>query len=114
MENDRVSFSWKDYADGNKKKIMTLDASEFIRRFLLHVLPDGFVKIRYFGFLANRNRKTCLERCRTLLKMCPPVKSPETWQETLCRIVGVDIDLCPLCHGRMRMKEILVPYRGPP
>jgi hypothetical protein len=115
MENKKVAFSWKDYADGNRKKIMTLDAHEFIRRFLLHVLPDRFVKIRYFGFLANRNRKACLERCRALLNtVCTPVKISETWQETLCRITGIDINQCPACHGRMRMKEILVPYRGPP
>ena len=67
-----VSFSWKDYADANKHKIMTLDAFEFIRRFLLHVLPDGFVKIRHFGLLSNRNRKTCLETCRTLLGVKEP------------------------------------------
>jgi len=115
MEKEKVSFSWKDYADGNRKKIMTLNAHEFIRRFLLHVLPDRFVKIRYFGFLANRNRKICLERCRALLNtICTPVKISETWQETLCRITGIDINQCPLCHGRMRMKEALVRYRGPP
>jgi hypothetical protein len=114
-DNEMVSFSWKDYSDGNRKKTMTLDADEFIRRFLLHVLPDRFVKIRYFGFLANRNRKACLERCRTLLKaQCPPVKLSETWQETLCRTTGIDINLCPLCHGKMRVKEAIAPYRGPP
>jgi hypothetical protein len=62
-----VTFLWKDYADGNKTKTMTLDAVEFIRRFLLHVLPVGFVRIRQFGFLANRARREKLALCRALL-----------------------------------------------
>ena len=57
FEDDRVSFRWRDYADGNKTKVMTLDADEFIRRFLLHVLPDRFVKIRHYGLLGNRCRR---------------------------------------------------------
>ena len=67
MQDGRVSFGYKDYADGNKSKVMTLDAVEFIRRFLLHVLPGGFVRIRQFGYLANRARKKKLALCRTLL-----------------------------------------------
>ncbi len=111
-ENGRVSFLWKDYADSNKQKVMTLDASEFIRRFLLHVLPDGFVKIRHFGFLSNRHRKACLEACRMLLGVKgPEPASSETWQESLLRITGIDVTQCPLCKGRMRRKEL---YRGPP
>ncbi len=112
MEDGKVSFLWKDYADGNKQKVMTIDASEFIRRFLLHVLPDGFVKIRHFGFLSNRHRKECLEACRTLLGVRKPEPAPsETWQESLLRITGIDVTRCPLCEGRMRRKEL---YRGPP
>jgi len=115
IEEGRVPFFWKDYADGNKKKIMALGATEFIRRFLLHVLPDRFVKLRYFGFLANRNRKICLERCRALLGVKHHNEGVfETWQEILCRMTGVDINLCILCRGRMRLKEVIVPYRGPP
>ena len=112
MENGKVSFLWKDYADGNKKKVMTLEATEFIRRFLLHVLPDRFVKIRHFGFLSNRHRKECLDACRMLLgvkEVGPAVV--ETWQESLLRITGIDVTRCPLCEGRMRRKEL---YRGPP
>ena len=67
MEDGRVTFEWKDYAGGNQTKTMTLEAVEFIRRFLLHVLPSGFVHIRHFGFLANRKRKEKLALCRSLL-----------------------------------------------
>ena len=70
MEDGRVTFEWKDYAAGNQTKTMTLEAVEFIRRFLLHVLPSGFVHIRHFGFLANRKRKEKLALCRSLLR-CP-------------------------------------------
>jgi hypothetical protein len=65
--DDKVSFRWRDYADGNRSKIMTLDAVEFLRRFLLHVLPDGFVRIRYFGFLGNHNRHKNIEVARKLI-----------------------------------------------
>ena len=67
LENGHVSFEWKDYAHRAHRKLMTLDAVEFLRRFLLHVLPSGLVRIRQFGFLANRVRKSKLELCRTLL-----------------------------------------------
>ncbi|HEY6301888.1 MAG TPA: IS91 family transposase [Terriglobales bacterium] len=67
FQHDQVTFRWKDYAHGNKKRKMTLSAEEFLRRFLLHVLPRGFVRIRFFGFLANRSRATLLPRCQRLL-----------------------------------------------
>ena len=67
MENDRVSFLWRDYAHGGKKKVMTISAHEFLRRFLLHVLPSRLVRIRHFGLFANRRRCAALERCRSLL-----------------------------------------------
>lgn len=67
MENDRVGFRWKDYRHGGRTKVMTLDAHEFIRRFLLHTLPDGFHRIRHYGFLANGHRAARLDQCRRLL-----------------------------------------------
>lgn len=114
MEDGKVTFSWKDYADGNTTKAMTLDAGEFIRRFLLHVLPDGFVKIRYFGLYAHRMRKENLDACREALGAEAPQEKPETWQEHLRRITGIDVTECPLCHGRMVRREVLGPTRGPP
>jgi hypothetical protein len=68
LADDRVSFQWRDSKDGKHLKLMTLEAVEFIRRFLLHVLPPGFVKIRHFGFLANRNRSQALALCRQYLQ----------------------------------------------
>jgi len=75
FDGDSVSFAWKDYKDGNKSKVMTLDATEFIRRFLLHVLPDGFVKIRHYGILCSRNIRTKLLKCRKLAGS-GPIPSP--------------------------------------
>ena len=115
MEDGKVFFLWRDYADGNKKKIMRLEASEFIRRFLLHVLPEKFVKVRYYGLLANRKSDTMLSRCRRLLA-CPnePKKesAPETWQEFLLRVCRLDLMTCPFCKkGRMVRKEAILPVR---
>jgi hypothetical protein len=91
---------------------MTLAVFEFIRRFLLHVLPHGFVKIRHFGFLSNRNRKAALEICRSLLGVANPEPAPsEGWQASLLRITGIDVTRCPLCQGTMQRKQL---YRGPP
>jgi hypothetical protein len=97
-----VTFRWKDYAHGNKKKKMTLTACEFLRRFFLHVLPKGFVRIRHFGFLANRRRKELLERCRRLLPVPVAVGVP-TGSEP-----EVEPALCRVCHtGRMQVIERL-------
>jgi hypothetical protein len=67
MQDGQVTFRWRDSADENKQKLLTLDAVEFIHRFMLHILPAGFVKIRHFGFLANSNRRDALRLCRALL-----------------------------------------------
>jgi hypothetical protein len=78
LEDGRVFFKWKDYKDGNKIKIMSLEAVEFIRRFLLHILPPGFVKIRYYGLYGNRNRKETIQRCQTLLGVGITASSSDT------------------------------------
>jgi hypothetical protein len=96
FENDRVSFRWRDYAHGGKKKVMTVSAHEFLRRFLLHVLPGGLVRIRHFGLFANRRRSAALERCRALLGMAGCVDRPEP--STL---------RCPACSGIMLVVERL-------
>ena len=75
--NNQVTFRWKDYAHGNHKRMMTLDAAEFLRRFLLHVLPRGFVRIRFFGFLANSRRRTLFPLCQRLL-LDHPQPTPST------------------------------------
>src|SRR5882757_4410654 len=67
LADGRVSFQWKDYAHGGRQGIMTLDAVEFVRRFLMHVLPSGFVRVRHYGLLANRHRQEKLARCRELI-----------------------------------------------
>jgi hypothetical protein len=111
-----VSFLWRDYADHNRQKIMTLKAPEFIRRFLLHVLPSRYVRIRHFGLLANRKRKANIVLCRKILGDGKPPTQPntrkETWQEQLFRICGIDVTLCPVCQkGRMYRIGLLLPYR---
>jgi hypothetical protein len=98
LENGRVTFDWKDYAHGGRKSTMTLDAVEFLRRFLLHVLPSGLVRIRQFGFLSNRVRTQKLELCRTLLTACQPACS-DSGHDTCLDLTW---DRCPLCKlGRL-------------
>jgi hypothetical protein len=96
----KVTFRWKDYAQGSKPRTMTLSPQEFLRRFLQHVLPRGFPRIRYFGWLANRRRKNLLSLCRLLLNQQPPATDvptsnrPASWQ-------------CPLCQGPMYVLQRL-------
>ena len=106
LENGRVSFEWKDYADRSRTKTMTLEAAEFIRRFLLHVLPSGLVRIRQFGFLANRVRQHKLEQCRTLLALSQPC----TFIRSAIRadVNLPDANACPICkQGRLIVIELV-------
>lgn len=117
-----VTFTWKDYRHESRNKTMRLDAKEFIRRFLLHVLPTGFQRIRHYGFLANRYREVKLERCRQLLGApAPIVESPDAplqYQDRYERLTGVSLRNCPHCgRGHMVMIESFLPGsrpRGPP
>jgi hypothetical protein len=112
MEDGRVTFRWKDYRNGDAQKTMTLEAGEFIRRFLLHVLPSGFHRIRYYGYMANRHRQERLNQCRSLLEMSPtstqpqrepPAPETEDYRERYQRLTGVSLNECPACRkGRMR------------
>jgi predicted Zn-ribbon and HTH transcriptional regulator len=109
-----VSFAYKDYAHGGERKTMTLAASEFVRRFLLHVLPEGFKKIRYFGFLAPRARKKRFTRCRTFFNKKPPVKKKGAlpWYQIVKDLLGRDPRRCPQCSiGTLR--SIATVFRSP-
>jgi len=110
----RVRFHWKDYADHDRVKVMTLEVDEFLRRFLLHVVPRGFMRIRHFGLLANRTRRTLVGRCRDLLGQPRPTDAPpESVTQLLQRLVGVDLTRCPVCReGHMQITVIVGP--GPP
>jgi len=117
FENGQVTFSWKDYAHGNKQSTMTLAATEFMRRFLLHVLPTSFVKIRYYGFMANRCRKANIALARTLLGQSPTADAadaelpPDESQPTAIPdakptndAISPEYGKCPVCEkGHMRV-----------
>ena len=101
-----MTFEYKDYADGNQTKILTLEATEFIRRFLLHILPSGFVRIRQFGFLANRARGKKLALCRVLLGASAPAKTAVSDHGR--EIEEQDDRLCPACKiGHMILVRIV-------
>ena len=108
INDGKVQFRWKDYRDGNRQKTMTLGADEFIRRFLLHVLPDGFQRIRYFGFLASRYRAERLALCRQLMEMPPPTTREvhKDYRDRYEALTGVSLRTCPLCScGTMVVVE---------
>jgi hypothetical protein len=112
--NAEVTFSYRDRKDHDRKKTMTLDAHEFIRRFLLHVIPKGFVRVRHFGFLANRS-KGLLAKCRQLLNLNPTVpKLPQrSVQELMLQLTGVDITHCPLCQNGTLVFLANLPFPAP-
>ena len=120
IEDGHVTFRWRDYRDGDAQKVMTLEAAEFIRRLLLHVLPPGFQRIRYFGFLGNRRRQEKLEQCRRLLHMDPA--APEQtdaaatpdYRDRYEVLTGLSLHECPVCRrGHMLPIEQLPPSRPP-
>jgi hypothetical protein len=109
-----VRFRWRDYADHDRLKVMTLDVDEFLRRFLLHVVPRGFMRIRHFGLLANCTRRDRIRQCRGFLGQPPPEEAPpESSHALVLRLTGVDVERCPVCReGHMQVMVIVGP--GPP
>lgn len=108
FDGERVRFRWRDYADGNTVKVMQLDADEFIRRLLLHVLPRGFTRLRHYGLLANRCRARKLALCRGLLHQpAAEPREPETTREMMLRLTGIDITVCDRC-GEGTLRQILI------
>jgi predicted Zn-ribbon and HTH transcriptional regulator len=112
VANGQVSFSYRDRKNRGAKKTLTLAAHEFIRRFLLHVLPKGFTRIRHFGFLASRSKARDLPRCRHLLGKAPELPAPEekTTLDLLTQLTGTDLTRCPHCQrGAMHFFRVLLP-----
>ncbi len=104
-DHGQVRFSYRDRRDGDRRKTATLNAEEFMDRFLLHILPSGFMRIRHYGFLANCIKKECVARCRELLGMHPhtsDVDSPQTVADWLRVLCDIDVTRCPRCGGTLR------------
>ncbi len=119
IEDGAVRFRWKDYRHGDRQKVMTVSADEFIRRFLLHVLPEGFHRIRYYGFLGNRYREQKLALCRDLLGMAVPEPSQgrasKDYRDRYEELTGCSLRRCPVCRqGQMITTETFDGVSGPP
>ncbi len=119
LDRGQIRFRWKDYRHHDRQKTMTLAADEFIRRFLLHVLPAGFHRIRHYGFLGNRHRARQLARCRALLAMPPALPSSTAlrdYRDIYEALTGVSLRVCPVCQqGQMVWIAPLAPgTRAPP
>jgi predicted Zn-ribbon and HTH transcriptional regulator len=115
FKDGQVTFAYKDYKHEQRQKVMTLSADEFLRRFLLHVLPDGFQRIRHYGLLGNRHRAENLTRCRELLAMPDAIPQPAADYRERCRqLVGQDPLRCPECKtGQMLRIAVLLPKVHP-
>jgi len=115
LADGQVTFRWRDSAHNNEQKLLTLPLDEFLRRFLLHLLPKRFVRIRNFGFLANRRRSVSLPLCFRLL---PSRSGPQTGQDSSTADAAKDLWRCPQCAGPMVVIERLTPaeiqLRSPP
>ena len=114
MENGQVQFQWKDYRNGNRQGVLTLDADEFVRRFLLHVLPGTFQRIRHYGFLANRNRAPKLVLCRQLLAVLMAILTVPVpdYRDRFEQLTGRSLRICPDCaQGQMIRIGFIAPPR---
>lgn len=116
LENNTVTFKWRDYKDKNKQKEMTIPALEFMRRFLLHILPTAFTKIRHYGFFGNRNKNTKLRLCQKLTggKLKPLEKRKLTTAEIILKITGRDITKCSCCGYSKLSRYSLANSNAPP
>jgi hypothetical protein len=115
FDGNTVRFRARDYRHANRVKTLRVDVEEFIRRFLLHVLPTGFMRIRHFGLLANRSRASKLAQARVALDQPPPPKPPptESAPEAMLRLTGIDVLLCPHCRrGRLCIVASFPPDSG--
>lgn len=108
LEEGQVTFKWRDYKDNNQWKVMTVSAFEFIRRFLMHVLPPGFMKIRHYGLLGNRNKTKKLTLCKRLTNTTVIAKAKASSIDLLSKIFGRDVSLCQFC-GKPRHPHNLSP-----
>jgi hypothetical protein len=116
LVDQEVTFTWKDYARGQRLQEMTLSGEEFLRRFLLHVLPDRFVRIRYYGLLGNRHREQSLALCREVLPgpPVPPKLTKSDWQSLLQSLTGLDPMRCDICgHHALHSVGDLAPAQAP-
>lgn len=115
LEGRQVTFRWRDRTDGNMSKLLSIDVADLLRRFLAHVMPKGFVRIRHYGLLANPVRRKCIALCRKLLGDDDEVSAPaavhaETSSQLIQRLTGVDVTLCPVCNtGHLVLKRLLPP-----
>lgn len=113
MKDGQVTFKWRDYKDNSKSKLMTLSADEFIRRFLIHILPSGFMKIRHYGFLGNRNKNTKLKICKQLTNTPLLTKEKTSTLQLIQKITGKDVSKCPQC-GSDKLCRFMSFGKSPP
>lgn len=106
INNDTITFKWRDYKDANKHKVMKISADEFIRRFLIHILPSGFMKIRHYGLLGNRNKTTKLKLCKQLTHTPLLIQEKSSTFQLIQKLTGIDLSKCPYCGSEISRRFI--------
>ena len=115
IDDDGVTFRYRDYHDNNKEKIMTLQGTEFLRRYCMHFLPKGFVRIRHFGFLSTTKRPLLRQLQQAFGIRVPQKKEKKNWKQVCREHLNYNPDICPVCgKGNMITIEVMMPQRGPP
>jgi hypothetical protein len=115
VSKSQVSFSYKDYRDSSKKKVITLNGIEFLRRFVQHILPHGYIRIRHYGFLASKNKSKELNQAKAELKQTHWERKHYSWQEIAEEKLDIKLNQCPHCKSNtLKMIRTLEPERGPP
>lgn len=113
IEKNTVSFKWRDYKDDSKHKVMTISADEFIRRFLIHILPSGFMKIRHYGLLGNRNKTAKLKICKQLTHIPLLTREKSSTLQLILKLTGIDLSKCPNC-GSEKPRRYMNLGKSPP
>jgi hypothetical protein len=115
VSKSQVSFSYKDYRDSSKKKVITLNGIEFLRRFVQHILPHGYIRIRHYGFLASKNKSKELNQAKAELKQTHWERKHYSWQEIAEEKLDIKLNQCPHCKSNtLKMIKTLESERGPP
>ena len=114
ITGDKVTFSYIDRKDNDTKKVMSLTGQEFLRRFIMHIMPYGFTRIRHYGFLSSRNKSKSLNAIRKCFKIKPPEKKQRTWVDIVKQRWGFDPFKCSECGGQKIFLRVIPRQRAPP
>ncbi|MCK5853090.1 IS91 family transposase [bacterium] len=115
VNDEFIEFKYRDYKDNNKEKIVRMAIFEFMQKFLMHTVPYRFVRIRYFGIFAHRNKQQSLDKCRKMYGILTDINQPTDWRDILKKKTGIDYSICPVCgNGKLVVEKFIIKKCGMP